>query len=210
MRKVRQLWVGLVLVFLVGVCPVTATEINLGSGWYATLPGGVSVSDISYTQDYLKLSIVKDVTQPPNEFGEFDETIIAFRRTAAAPQKLIIEQETVMNHTGKPWTDFHMVLGTYALGFDNSTGTPSGTPFSRVAFSDYHGYGTDNLPVQIDFDIGTVLDGGTFSPAAGATQIVIMSPARAMTFPFKEQPTPEPVTVLSLAAGAWGILRRRR
>lgn len=202
------------LVFAVlAVAPwAAATEIELGtgSGWFVDLPAGVTIpaGSVSMGPHYVKLDLEKDITTPPDEYGDFDAIEIVFRRTEDAPTRLIIGKEIVTNHTGVTWTDFHIALGTNSVGFDSSIGTPSGTPFTHVTFSHFYGYG-DGYPVRIDFDGGTVPANGTFRPGETSGDIVIVTRPQAVTFVLKEWPTvPEPLSMVLLAVG--GMFLRRR
>jgi len=214
MKRSQRLAIALVVLAagLAAGNSADASEIDLGGGWFVSLPAGVTIpmDNVTITPEYIKLDIVKVISQEPNEFGEFTPLHMFFRKTASAPSKLIIDQELVTNNTGVAWSDFHMYIGFGPAGFNQAESTPLSTdPFTQPA-TFLKPIGWNNLPTQIDFQGGTVPDGGIFRPGETQGQIVIDTAPMDTIFMLKEVPTtPEPASLLIVACG-WLAARRRR
>lgn len=116
--------------------------------------------------------------------------------------------EEVFNLTEVDWVDFHFVLVNVSPGF------PAPLPqYAGAAFTDLGGVTSDVFgdpvsagPTQIDFAGGPVPDQGVvhFSGIHISHNGTVGG-----AFYLKEIPTPEPVTLCMLLAGA-ALLRRRR
>jgi hypothetical protein len=209
-----RLFVGLtVLALLVTASAASAGTLLDAYGWHAwtTDPNdAVVIKNVTLVGNALKLEIEKDLTQTPNEYGELRPTIIQFTKDQNAVSDLIIDKETVTNHTGYTWDAFEMQLSPLTVGFDTSS-LPTGSPFTNIGFDDPP-IGASR-PVMLYFDTGFVLPNAVFTPGQSANTgdwIVIKTPVgQAADFIIKEQAyIPEPVTVLLLTLGLT-LLRKR-
>jgi hypothetical protein len=133
---------------------------------------------------------------------------LQFTCEAADVGKEIWISEQVTNQTGATWTAFEMVLlnqGPFVPGNANAaftSSTPTSTRFSSV----------DQTSSDLYFYDGTVPD---LTPVAvstvGFSDIHIShNTGVGMIFNLKEIPTPEPMTLSLLAAGAGLLLKRRK
>lgn len=199
-----------VLLFVVAANGIT---VPLGdSGWEAVFQeeDNVGIFVNAVLEDRVIIQISKEFKLPPDENGQFPPVLIRFNQTALdAVPKIVIDDEDIFNNTGVDWTDFHWAVLDAGDAFFNVAESEAFdvTPFAQKEFND---------PVQATelaaFD-GVVPFGDTFTPGVLAGQLVIdafvsQDPNDFTSFVFKQFPTPEPATVLLLAAG--GLLARRR
>ena len=195
---------------LVGINPATAVTHELvalngtDSGWSATWDDSIN-ANVNLTfkgisgNDFL---IEKDATFNSNDLGGLE---IVFQKTnASTPYTLVINDETVINHSGVDWNGFNFVLGTGT----NSSGTPgfafsatdgsSGglgsfniTPFTSFSFS--------NQDTALSMSGGTVANGGVWLPGSTSQAgLAVVASGDLSSFVLKEIPVAIP-----LPAAAW-------
>lgn len=140
---------------------------------------------------------------------------------------IVIKDETIINSTGRTWTDFHIELAfnlnSYGdVGFDPDFifegPIDDFNPFI-VQFDpfSYHGILVNDLstPLKIDFLDGELPSGQDLLPGFGGSGQnyvrIITSLDEGDSFIIKEWPTiPEPATLSLLAFGLIPLLRRRK
>jgi hypothetical protein len=213
---------GCGILFATPVIPEGSVQIPLStSGWSALVDQedlsqiGVHVLGISTQQNAVVLELDKWFSGEKDDFGVFDPKIIRFIKTdnSTSINKIVINDEYVVNRTTETWTDFHFMLSPMSdqipndiVGFDNST-IPAGHKFANVSFDTFLGY--QGLPLTINFDNGTVPVGTSFRPGYKGNPIVILTSPACEEFILKELPTPEPATMSLILLGAVAALRRR-
>ncbi len=224
----RLLAVTAAAVFIGSTETADAGSVNFCGGaagwrasWDVSLNSTVQViaADCSRLDDGL-LFIQKsaEFTQGPVN-GIFPTIPIVFAQTGPTKvQQIIIEDEIITNSTGVAWTDFHFDLldsGDAVFNPEMSAksqgGGPIGfsiAPFTTAVFT--------NGNTRLDIAGGVVPNGEYWFPGDGGKDgqlwIDVMPHMEApyTTFILKETPTPEPSTLVLLALGSLGLLRRRR
>jgi hypothetical protein len=195
---------------LFGINPATAVTQELmstggqDSGWSATWDSSVN-SQLNLTfkgisgNDFL---IEKDATFNSNDMGGLE---IVFQKTnSTTPYTLVINDETVINHTGLDWNGFNFALGTAANGdgspgfafsaTDGSSGSLGSfqiTPFTTFSFS--------NQDTVLSMGGGTVANGGVWLPGSTSQAgLAVVASGSLTSFVLKEIPVAIP-----LPAAAW-------
>lgn len=215
---------ALALALSLGSVSYGQTIIPLGGGWQASVnnPSLVSFVVDEVTSSYIAIQISKDFTQPPGIGGVFPPLLIDFQQVnpdATTVTQIVINDETVTNLTGTPWTDFHWaVLDNGDAWFDIAASSSfTVLPFTNRVFSDpSNTFADPNKASDLDaFGGGIVPHGGSFFPggAPGDGVLVMgvdLTRPDPMSFTLKEFPTPEPGSLALMSAGALMLLRRRK
>jgi hypothetical protein len=216
-------WGGLLitcgLLLWMGV-PAAYGQIALGGGWEASVDEGVGIVVSDVTLDYLVIEISKDFTDPPGVGGVFPAKLIDFHQVAADADtvpRIIIEDESITNLTGVPWTDYHWaLLNGGETWFNRPLSDPiNTTPFGTKVWSDTFGFGDPDKMTDLAVSGGVVPSSSSFFPGAapGDGELVIdidLSFADPMWFTLKQFPTPEPASLAMLAFGGLVVVMRRR
>ncbi|MFA5865358.1 MAG: hypothetical protein WC975_11810 [Phycisphaerae bacterium] len=151
-------------------------------------------------------------------------TVWFVKTSPSAVNRIIINDEQIINSTDKAWQDFHMQLLVDAIApeaaFDNST-LPRGDLLPSVSF-DSSPAGYLGQPIVLNFKGGTVPNSpfpdNIFNPGHsddfGGNPFIIQTDAAHLAvgdfFGLKEWPTiPEPLSALFLVIGGLGLARRR-
>lgn len=195
-----------------------ASIMPLGSsGWQAEIPDGVDAGirvDGVYGK-FVLIEIAKKFTDAPED-GQFPPISIDFTQVGSDADTLaliVLNDELITNKTGVDWTDYHWRLegpaafkisATVSSGFDIS-------PFTNATWTPKAGWSADYASA-LDVDGGTVPNGSTYLPGVDAGALVIevdLSEADS-SFTLTQYPTPEPATLILLAAGLPLLARRKR
>ena len=201
------------------------------AGWKITMPswvgsptGAVVVRDTSpgIPDDVLVLEIGKIFKGQPGQFGEMPSIVMAFEQTDdSAPDKIVINDEAVMNLMTVDWVDFHFILLGELASFNRGETFPSGVggdpalDFDIAPFTEYSWYENPQAATEeLALEGGTVPAGDTFFPGTPNGSLVIdvdLSGQEFATFMFKEVPSvPEPASLFVLTVGATVLAARRR
>lgn len=186
-----------------------------GSGWEAVIDDAdASVIDIvvdAVTPEAVIIEIAKEFTEGPDpgtgEFPPLDVLFVQIAEDVDTVPYIVIEDETVINSTGFDWTDYHFEIiggGETAFDADRSSDFATG-PFQTRVYS-------DDFKALWLFD-GLVAPDEIFYPGFGSGALWIaadLSDAEPVSFVFRQMPTPEPATLVTLLAGAGLVLLRRR
>ena len=209
----------MVTLCFVGICtsPLGAAPLDLigpdgtDSGWNASWDesvGSIAVLAVDLDASTVRIAIEKDFGpyEGSGDDIEFPDALINFTpdEGGAAVVRIIVESETIANHTGADWSEFHwIVVPTGAAGLlVNESGGWNVAPFAAKTWQDAVG----NVAHHLTAHEGTVPDAALFTPAG---DLVIEADGRA-AFTLKQVVVPEPSCLALLAAGALGLLRRRR
>ena len=199
--------------------PAQASIMPLGtSGWEAELPDNVNVGIIVDAENdrLVLIEIIKTFIAPPVD-GQFPPISIDFSQVsddADTVALIVLNDELITNNTGFDWTDYHWLIEGPAA-FKISTTVASGfdiSPFTNATWTPKAGWGADYASA-LNVDGGTVAGGSTFLPGINAGVLVIeadLSGEGDSSFTLTQHPTPEPATMVLLAAGLPLLLRRRR
>jgi hypothetical protein len=219
---------------LVFPAAVQAVSIPLGdSGWALLVrPELIEGGQVAYpyiygvTDDAVVIQLDKVFNRPFSQYGFNYPIIVEFEKLSAnATLKIIIEDELVINKTGREWTDYHMHLMVDVLdpeaGFDpNINFIPDGDQFENVGYASNSGY--NNLPIDLHFidtdGNGVLYTSGEnwFQPGWWDGRIVIVTDPEMDIgdfFGLKEIPTaiPEPATLTLLGvASIWIFIRKKQ
>jgi hypothetical protein len=136
------------------------------SGWDAVLTDnvytGVFVDDVG--TGFVLIEIAKTFYLPPRQ-GQFPANVIGFRQRlddSATVPVIRIKDETIINLTGVPWTDYHWEINGSMAAFDRAATEAGG--FATLPFTNWTwgppqtGWGA-NYPASLDVDGGTVPSG---------------------------------------------------
>ena len=195
-----------------------ADPVALGnSGWLADLPDNVNVGVTvdSEGPHFVVIEIVKTFTAPPID-GLFPPISIDFTQASCDSNTvalIALTDETVTNNTGFDWTDYHwsiegpaafMIAPTVASGFSTA-------PFINMDWVQKTGWDA-GYASALNVDGGLVPSGSAFYPGldAGKLYVKVDLCQDESGFTLTQNPTPEPTTMLLLAAGLPLLLRRRR
>lgn len=178
------------------------------SGWSVSWEGavrGLTVIDVDSNASTLTISITKDFG--PDEDDELPVAAINFTQVlddANTVRRIIIQSETIANHTDTCWTEFRWVLLPPGR-VDFNTGLSSGwdvSPFTTKTYLTTSGY------KALVADGGTVPDGTNFTPSGNLVIDADLS-AEDVHFAMKQIVVPEPTCLVLLGAGAAMLVRRR-
>jgi len=192
-----------------------ATILPLGSGWQTDVPGDVADIRIdgNYNQ-FVLIEIIKTFTQPKVD-GVFEPISIDFSQTgtdAGTVAYIVLNDEIITNNTPDDWKDYHWTLEGPAAFVISASNAFDTSPFNNKEWIPDAGWGT-GYASGLNVSGGMVPSGSTFSPGLDAGMLVIeidLSGGDPATFTLTQQPTPEPATMILLAAGLPALLRRRR
>lgn len=222
----------------VGAPSASAGVLPLGtSGWTASWDSSLdaNLSLAVTSQSAAAVNITKNFT-----FNTNDPVSIVFQQTSPnAVQSIVIDEETLVNATGSPWSGFRFNIQGALTGpgvpqfnpANTAVGAAGGfsiTPFPAGTFSDA-GFG-DGVPRQLSVDAGGTVPSGPPSPAGpnvwhpGLTSGSLWISAAPLAngtqnFTLKELPitnaVPTPAAAFTgmttmLGLGALGLLRRAR
>ncbi len=217
MRGRRKVLVAAVAILLAGFSVASADTLqDLGYGWTATVPDHVTIMNVSlYSPTAIKLDIEKDFTEGLDE-GRLPSIVIGFTKASNGVPDLIIDSETVYNHTGHDWLGYDIAVYPETVGIESSYTGLTGLPFTNVEFY------AQGLPVtggsaaeDVYFSGGMVPNGGMFKPGgpadAGNWIMIHTQDEVAVSLVLKETPeTPEPVSLLLLSIGLAFVKGGRR
>jgi hypothetical protein len=187
------------------------------SGWSAVVH---PEWDITFSVDYLSterviIQIQKCFVGESDEFGLMPAMYVEFiKDSETAVEKIIINDEYIINDTSENWTDFHIELavgGSQRAGFCYDC-TSSGDQFETVELSGSSGY--LGLPTRFDFSDGLVVNGpageNVFRPGYSyGAMVIVTNPEMGVgeRILLKEFPTiPEPATLLVLFLAGLGLV----
>ena len=215
----KFLTVLLSLTALLAVIPsANADTIELGdSGWEAVLYDGPNVGILidAENDQFVMIEIIKTFAQP-SQSGMFAPITIDFNQIAsdgATRAIIVLNDEIITNNTGSDWLDYHWSLEGPAA-FNISMTETSGfdvSPFTNMDWTPKAGWSANHASV-LSVDGGVVPDGATFFPGvdAGLLVIDVDLSGQDSSFPLSQHPTPEPATLLLLAAGLPILARHKR
>lgn len=203
-----------------------AGSIVLGaSGWEAVWDNSLDVSIIvdHEKSDAVFIEKAAVFTQPLGP-GGFPPIPILFRQISPnAVSQIVIVDEILVNETGTPWTDFHMVLmGPGRAEFNAQLTAASGggngfitSPLSNQMFSDdLREFWVDGFGLGPNGSDARIPDGSVWFPGVAGGELYIdvfpTQQAPFTVFTLKEIPTPEPGTALLVILGGSMLMRRRR
>jgi hypothetical protein len=231
--KRRELFLSVFFISLIGVVSAQGAYVPLlandgtDSGWAMVTSSSMQgvKSPVVYGVDDDAVTIELDKTFSFTDGEYFRPIQVEFMKTSAdATSKIIINDEYIVNNTGREWTDFHMYLMVDMLnpvaGF-NSAVLPDGDQLENVYYSDNYGYG--GMPIQLSFEdtdgSGVPFDppgDDVFMPGYVIGQIeIIVDPSMAVgsRFGLKEIPTntvPEPLTLALLSLGSLCLIHKKK
>jgi hypothetical protein len=197
-----------------------AAVIFEGGGWrISTLDANVA-NRVTIVQDEgndgtLVLEIFKDFLQPINSTDSTLFINILFEQidpAALTASKIVINDESIYNGTGKTWTSFNWFICStdhYCPAFNMNETYPAGQAgFSTTPFTNHYWVSTFQ-PQALLTAGGTLASGDSFNP--GYTGALVIDTYGASMFILTEKAgTPEPVTMSLLAIGGLCIALRRR
>jgi hypothetical protein len=222
---------GLVLVFLfLFAVSAQANTCQLGdSGWTMVVNKNVQGVDIPYTygvqNNALTIEIDKTFSAESYDGQYYRPTQIEFVKTSdSATSKIIINDEYIVNNSGREWGGFDMYLMVNMVnpmaGF-NPNVSPSGDQLENVFFSENYGY--NGMPIQLSFAdnnghgvVSLPIDENIFMPGyvVGAIEISINPDMPVGSrFGLKEIPvnqTPEPMTLALLGMGGLFLVGKNK
>ena len=189
-----------------------------GSGWEATISDNANVGIIvdAENDNFVMIEIIKTFTAPP-EGGVFPGISIDFTQVSGDADTvavIVLNDEIITNNTGYDWTDYHWSLEGPAAFSINAT-VASGfsiDPFTNTDWTPRAGWGT-GYASALNVDGGVVASGSTYTPGVDAGYLAIkvdLSECDSASFTLTQNPTPEPATMLLLAAGLPLLARRKR
>ena len=189
------------------------------SGWQAEFDDNLLV-DIN-TDDtgshFVLIEIAKMFTDPPVN-GQFSPISIDFTvnpgHTRSVPLLVVLNDEVVENNTGVDWTDYHWSIEGDAAFWISATDDSNFdiAPFTNATWTPHPTWGSDYAS-GLDVDGGTVSSGSTFFPGSSASGMLFIEVDTSVSdpsFTLTQNPTPEPATLIFLAAGLLLLLKRKR
>lgn len=182
-----------------GTIPLIDGEGDFG-GWCASVshPGNVviDVLDVDLSGDQAVLNLTKEFKEEPGFGGQIPAILIDFVQVCPdldTVNMILINQETVVNNTGKDWLDFHWSLfdGDEAWFDAGASGGFPVAPFGSKVFRDFLDSPTNNQSKRLSAFDGVVPNGGTMS-AGGTAPLKIginLSDPERVSFTLKERPS---------------------
>jgi len=153
------------------------------------------------------------LSAPPQD-GQFPPISIDFTQIADDANTvayIILDDEIITNNTGVDWTDYHWSLEGPAAFVISASCDFSVNPFTNIDWTSKTGWDADHASA-LNIDGGTVPNGSTYSPGGTAGWLVIEVDLTETdsNFTLTQYPTPEPATMILMAAGLPLLLRRRQ
>lgn len=197
------------------VDPITGAD----SGWQASFADGDMVNLVvdAVTDDAVFIEKFVDFEGPIGPAGLLPSVNIDFTQTGTDSNtvpRIVIVDEVLTNLQGADWGGFVWTIpdsGEAGFNVSDSAGF-STSPFNDASFSGFAD-GNNNLASTLIATGGTVGNGQTYFPGAGAGELYIdvdLSQADITSFVLKERPVPEPACLALLAVGGLVAVRRRR
>lgn len=189
---------------------------GIDSGWDADIPDDIHTGIVvdKVTSSYVRIEIFKDLDQPARE-GDFPPHLIQFHpRTGSAVSTIRITDETIINDTGMPWTDYHWSIVGLGASFNTTLTDASGfsvSPFQTKTWGPLVSTGHSR---QLGVSNGVIAPGSVYRPGLAKGELVIdILPSLDLpsrTFTLMQYPTPEPATLVTVVLGGLIALARRR
>ncbi len=197
------------------VDPVTGAD----SGWQASFADGDMVTLVvdAVTDGAVFIEKFVDFQGPIGPGGLLPSVNIDFVQTgsdANTVSTIVIVDEVLTNLQGADWGGFLWTIPDKGEAFFNVSDSSgfSTSPFGNATFSAFSS-NDGNLASTLIATGGTVANGETYFPGAGAGELYInvdLGQADVTSFVLKERPVPEPACLVLLAIGGLAVVRRRR
>ncbi|HMQ14955.1 MAG TPA: PEP-CTERM sorting domain-containing protein [Phycisphaerae bacterium] len=185
---------------------------NLGGGWQVTIlqpaVSDISTVSVSLPNNELVISKEADFNLIDPDTGQPATISVVFEQIAPDEEtvsRIKITEEIVRNNTPVDWDSFRILLFPNAkveFDVDASAGF-SIDPFTTRSYL--------ALNSEVVFAGGVVTAGSTWNPGADSGELVIdidLSNGAPVAFTMKEQPIPEPASILGMLALAAALRRR--
>jgi hypothetical protein len=123
---------AVVVVAMLNVAPALGGSVTAGgwtASWDKALDEVLGLTALSTGADTVSFNKFAQFTNPPNEDGAFEPLVITFQQSSPTAKKwILINQESVVNQSGRDWTGFDFVIAPPAangLGFDDGKTFPA-------------------------------------------------------------------------------------
>lgn len=208
-RSVLCVTLSVVGLLLTMAAPAQASIILGDSGWQVDVVGSrvsvtVNVVESNPGQGFLKISLDKDFGAYLIDNGQYDFPVaqLNFTPGSTAVGRIIIDHETIVNHTGAPWNEFRWDIfqGGSAVFNEMASGLWNVSPFATWSATNPSGAGY----LHVGASDGTINNNAQFLPTGG------LAIDATGAFTLKESVVPEPGTLAMLACGVFSLLARRR